>query len=208
MRASTPDTSTTVLPHFLTTFDPSGEDDAQAEADTVAAFREAMARFPATVTVVTTGRGEGRRGFTATAVFSVSMAPPLVGVCINKSAEAHDLVAANRCFSVNVLTDDQETVANRFAARDGSKGAVRFESDRWETLPTGSPCLASAAANIDCELVSGLDVGTHTLVLGKVKAVRLNEREEPLMYFDRRFARAAIIARRDVPIAVAPIDGW
>lgn len=167
-----------------------------------------MARYPATVTVVATGRGEGRRGFTATAVFSVSMAPPLMGACVNKSAEAHDLLAGNRCFSVNVLAHDQEAIANRFAARDGSKGAVRFGPDRWETMQTGSPCLASAAASIDCELVTGLDVGTHTLVLGKVKAVRLDERAEPLMYFDRRFARAEIIVRRDVPVAVAPLDGW
>lgn len=208
MRASTPSALPVMPHHVLTTFDASGEDDAQAQAEIAAAFREAMARFPATVTVVATGRDEGRRGFTATAVFSVSMAPPLVGVCVNKSAEAHDLIAANRCFSVNVLTDDQETVANRFAARDGSKGAVRFASHRWETMRTGSPCLESAAANIDCELVTSLDVGSHTLILGKVKAVALDERKEPLMYFDRRFARAAIIARRDVPIAVAPIDGW
>lgn len=195
-------------PHVLTTFDVSSEADPEPQPDIGDAFREIMARFPATVTVVATGHGEARRGFTATAVFSVSMAPPLVGVCVNKSAEAHDLIAANRGFSVNVLTDDQEAVANRFAARDGSKGAVRFEYDQWQTMRTGSPCLASAAANIDCELVSSLDVGTHTLILGKVKAVRLDEGEEPLMYFDRRFARASIIARRDLPIAVAPLDGW
>jgi flavin reductase (DIM6/NTAB) family NADH-FMN oxidoreductase RutF len=194
--------------HILRTFDLSGEDDTEAQAEIVAGFRNAMARFPATVTVVATGRGKERRGFTATAVFSVSMSPPLIGVCVNKSAEAHDLLAANRCFSVNVLGHDQEEIANRFAARDGSKGVVRFTFDTWETMRTGSPALASAVAAIDCELVTGLDVGTHTLVMGKVKSVRLDERKEPLMYFDRRFARADVIVRRDGPIAVAPLDGW
>jgi flavin reductase (DIM6/NTAB) family NADH-FMN oxidoreductase RutF len=117
------------------------EPDSRDEAAVAEAFRAAMARFPATVTIVATGRGDERRGFTATAVFSVSMAPPLLGVCVNKTVEAHDLISGNRCFTVNVLGREQEAIANRFAARDGSKGALS------KVLVTNSrPALLSSGA--------------------------------------------------------------
>lgn len=195
-------------PHFeIVRCDGSGEARAE-ELSTAGAFREAMANFPAAVAVVTTGREDGRRGFTATSVFSVSMAPPLIGVCINKSVEAHASILGNKAFCVNILARDQETIANRFAARDGSKGAVRFGHEPWNTLDSGSPVLQDCLTSIDCRLTAHLDVGTHTVLFGLVLAVDSNTRKFPLLYYDRRFIGVAGYQREEVPIVSAPIDGW
>lgn len=178
------------------------------ELSTAGAFREAMSNFPAAVAVVATGSEDGRRGFTATSVFSVSMAPPMVGVCVNKAVEAHAPILENQAFCVNILSRDQEAIANRFAARDGSKGSVRFEHEPWEMLDSGSPVLQDCLTSVDCRLTAYLDVGTHTVLFGLVLAVGSNTRKFPLLYYDRRFLGVAGYQRDEVPIVSAPIDGW
>ncbi|MPT25288.1 MAG: flavin reductase, partial [Starkeya sp.] len=47
-------------------------------------YREAMSRLVAAVHVITTHGAEGRAGFTATAVASVSDSPPTLLVCLNR----------------------------------------------------------------------------------------------------------------------------
>ena len=198
------DTSTAFA---LQLFAASAHGKARNDADIAEAFRDSMACFPAAVSIVTTGKGKYRRGFTATAVMSVSMAPPMIAVCVNKNVDAHPHLLGNGDFCVNVLSKDQEGIANRFAARDGSKGAVRFTFDEWDQLETGAPALAGCLSSVDCSLAAGLDAGTHTLMVGRVLAVR-NAATRPLLYFNRHFAGAHILANAGVPAGLAPIDGW
>ena len=169
----------------------SGALSADADGAAVEGFRHAMSKYPATVNVITTGSGEARRGFTATAVFSATMDPPAIGICVNKSVDAHDALTPDASFCVNVLAVEQQGIANRFAARDGSKGASRFEHDTWDTLVTGSPCLRGALANVDCKASQFIDIGTHTLILGDVVGVRSDSVQNPLLYFDRGFRQLA-----------------
>lgn len=63
-------------------------------------FRKVMGLRAAGVTVVTTrDRHEEPRGLTATAVCSVSLAPPLILVCIDRSAECYEAFQeAEACF--------------------------------------------------------------------------------------------------------------
>jgi flavin reductase (DIM6/NTAB) family NADH-FMN oxidoreductase RutF len=49
------------------------------------AFKGAMRHLAAAVSVVTTGRGEQRTGFTASSVTSLSMDPPALLVCLNRN---------------------------------------------------------------------------------------------------------------------------
>jgi flavin reductase (NADH) len=52
-------------------------------------FREAMARLPAAVNIITTAGPHGRCGVTASAVCSVTDTPPTMLACINRSSAAH-----------------------------------------------------------------------------------------------------------------------
>nr|WP_269530312.1 flavin reductase [Asaia astilbis] len=49
-------------------------------------FRDAMARLASAVTIITTDGENGRHGFTASAVCSVSDDPATLLVCVNRSA--------------------------------------------------------------------------------------------------------------------------
>lgn len=157
-------------------------------------FRQAMARFPATVTVITTGQGDSRRGLTATAVSSLSTEPPRLLVCINRNAEAHDFIRLHGAFCVNVLAVGQKDVAERFAAMDRSKGVSRFHQGSWSELITGSPNLDGGVANVDCRVHQMIDAGSHTIIIGDVVDVRVFEDNTPLLYHDRKFRQLGDLA--------------
>src|SRR5262245_66357120 len=76
-----------------------------------ATFREAMSRLGAAVHVVTSAGPAGRTGFTATAVASVSDAPPTLLVCLNRRSISAPLPNANRVVCVNTPPAGGEAVA-------------------------------------------------------------------------------------------------
>ena len=84
---------------------------------TEAALRKIRGRFASGVAAVTTTQDNQLRGITVSAFSSVSLDPPLVLICLAKDAASHDMIAASGIFAVNILSDDQEFLSERFAAR-------------------------------------------------------------------------------------------
>jgi flavin reductase (DIM6/NTAB) family NADH-FMN oxidoreductase RutF len=81
------------------------------DADT---FRSVLGRFASGVTVVTTRDGDDRdHGMTVSAFCSVSLAPPLVLICVDHAASSHDALLGATHFAVNVLAAHQEPVSRR-----------------------------------------------------------------------------------------------
>lgn len=152
-------------------------------------FRQAMSRLGAAVHVITTEGPAGKTGFTATAVCSVSDAPPTLLVCLNRKSDSAPPLLGNRLFCVNTLAADEEAVADTFAGRKGLKGADRFGIGEWVTLATGCPVLASAVVAFDCRTVEVKPVASHYVVYGCVEAVRLGPGTEALVYHDRLYKR-------------------
>jgi len=159
-------------------------------------FREAMARFAGVVTLITTGRGDACRGLTATAVCSLSSAPPSVLVCVNGTASAHDAILVEGCFGVNLLSPDQAILAERFSGRDGHQGAARFAGSRWIELATGAPILAEAPVALDCRVSERFDGFSHSIIVGRVEAVQLLDgaAAECLLWHRRAFRRTVDLA--------------
>ena len=116
------------------------------------ALKRAMRSLPAAVSVVTAGIGDDRTGATVTSVASFSMAPPTMMVSLNRSSSTWQAVQRYGHFCINVLRDDQQAVAERFAGRGGLRGAHRYAQDAWAPLATGALALEGAVAAIDCEL--------------------------------------------------------
>jgi flavin reductase len=154
-----------------------------------AAFRQGMSRLGAAVHVITTEGLAGKTGFTATAVCSVSDAPPTLLVCLNRRSDSAPPLLANKVFCVNTLAAGEEAVADAFAGRTGLKGSDRFASGEWITLATGSPVLASAAVAFDCRMLEVRSVASHYVIFGAVAEVRLGPSAEALVYHDRLYKR-------------------
>ena len=129
------------------------------------AFRHALGTFLTGVTVVTTTDSQGRpRGITANSFTSVSLEPPLVLVCIARSAESHDAFAGGDGFSVNILSDGQQSMSQLFA----SKSPDKFETVRWHPGDNGAPVLDDCLAWFDCRRYRQTDAGDHTILIGEV----------------------------------------
>src|SRR3954470_13358350 len=96
-------------------------------------FRSAMRRLAGGVSVITAGRAKDISGMTVTSVSSLSVDPPTLIVSINRGAHSWPLLKRSGFFGVNILTSDQIDVAERFAGKDGLKGAERFAGAEWTT---------------------------------------------------------------------------
>src|SRR6516162_11316129 len=80
-----------------------------------ASFKLAMRRFPAAVSVITSADETRRHGMTATAVTSLSLDPPSLIACINRTTLLHDIMLTARHFCVNVLRKDQAELSSAFS---------------------------------------------------------------------------------------------
>jgi len=155
------------------------------EADLRAAFKSAMRRFAATVTILTVGNGDAKCGMTATAVSSVSTDPPAVLACVNRAASFHASMKMSSPFCVNLLAADQGPLSSAFGGK--LPPGDRFSIGNWQSDDDGRPYLLDAQANIFCIVDAVLDYGTHTIFIGKVYAVRLHGDVQPLIYGNGRF---------------------
>jgi flavin reductase len=152
-----------------------------------AAFREAMCRLGAAVHVITTAGAGGKTGATATAVCSVSDAPPTLLMCLNRRSQTNPVVVQNGVFCVNTLGDGGAEIADVFAGRTGVSGSDRFATGQWTTLSTGSPALASAVIAFDCRIIEVRSVGSHNVFFGAVETVRAGPGGPALVYHDRAY---------------------
>jgi len=151
-----------------------------------AAFREAMSRLGAAVHVITTAGPGGKHGATATAVSSVSDAPPTLLMCLNRRSHTNPAVVENGVFCVNTLGASAAEIADRFAGRSGVAGSDRFTGE-WTVLSTGSPVLTSAVIAFDCRIIEVRSVGSHNVFFGAVEAVRLGPSGPALVYHERTY---------------------
>ena len=145
-------------------------------------FRELMRHQAGAVTIIAVGKAGHRTGLTATAMCSLSDTPPMILICVNKSASAHAPIKAAKCFSVNVLSKSQQDLAKRFSSKK-LEGEARFDAEAWMTMKTGAPLLKGAIANLDCELADEHVFETHSIFIGRVKDGNFDEKATPLLYF-------------------------
>jgi flavin reductase (DIM6/NTAB) family NADH-FMN oxidoreductase RutF len=144
--------------------EPKFDQSAQQTFDLVE-FRRALGAFVTGVTVVTTTQPDGSpRGFTANSFTSVSLDPPLILVCIAKTASSYEVFSQTRHFAVSVLAEDQKSVSGVFA----SKAADKFAQVAWQTRATGAPVVNDAAATFDCTTHDVVDAGDHIILIGRV----------------------------------------
>lgn len=142
-----------------------------ADIDLTDAFKLAMRALASTPTIVTTLAEGERHGMAATAVTSLSMDPPSLVVCVNRTASMHRHLAAGQPFCVNILQSQHADLCMAFGGRVSPE--ERFGVGEWVAGEHDLPALADAAAAVFCRVSTMLDHGSHTVVIGDVDAVRL-----------------------------------
>lgn len=162
-----------------------------ADAD---AFRTAMRRVVAGVTVITTRHDAKPWGMTVSAFTPVCMDPPTLLICVNHGTVTAADIERDRRFGVNLLSQSQLRVSHLCSAQ----GEHKFLDDYVvspEALPEGvaAPVLRDSIATFDCALASITKVGTHLVVIASISAVLAPAPLPPLLYGEGRYQRGVAI---------------
>jgi flavin reductase (DIM6/NTAB) family NADH-FMN oxidoreductase RutF len=150
-------------------------------------FRAAMRQLTGGVSVITVGRGKDITGMTVTSVSSLSVDPPSLIVSVNRSASSWPILLRDGFFGVNILNADQLDIAERFAGKNGLKGADRFAGAEWVTCGSGVPLLVGALAAIDCAVEDIIERHSHAIVIGRALDMQLSRRTAALGYWQGQY---------------------
>jgi flavin reductase (DIM6/NTAB) family NADH-FMN oxidoreductase RutF len=149
-------------------------------------YRAFMSNYPTGVAVVTGVDADGRpRGMTCSSLAGVSLAPPVVSVCLSVTSTTLSALRAHGYFGVNLLGAGGSAVARLFAGSVPSP----FERVPWRAAPaTGVPRLdGDTIAFAHCRVADTKLVGDHVVVFGEVFDADCGD-GTPLLYGRRRFA--------------------
>lgn len=150
-------------------------------------FKQALSRLAAGVSIVATTRNGERRGVTATAVCSVSAAPPTILVCVNAATGTCQMIKEAGHFAVNLLAEHHQPVAEVFAGRGGLQGDDRFDHGDWIAgEERGLPILSGALAALECRVDQAIEAGTHIVFFGIIESAYFDE-NPPLIFHGGNF---------------------
>ncbi|ORI30980.1 oxidoreductase [Rhodococcus erythropolis] len=140
-------------------------------------MRAVHGTFVTGVTVVTTLSNSAPRGLALNAFTSISLSPPLVMVCVQRSSKTHDLLFNASHLAINILAAEQLSTAAMFASKNDDK----FASIAWHSASHGSPILDGACSWMEAEICDRLQVETHTAFVAQVVEANHSDRA-PLLY--------------------------
>lgn len=147
-------------------------------------FRAVIGRFASGVTVITVAADADKFGSTASAMTSLSLEPPMLLICMNRSSRTAAAIQAERRFGVSILAEHQGDLAARFASSRPDK----FDGVDYRTGEYGQPLLSGALATLECDVVETVGGGTHTVFLAEVRAMSAID-GYPLAYYRGGFGR-------------------
>jgi flavin reductase (DIM6/NTAB) family NADH-FMN oxidoreductase RutF len=148
-------------------------------------FRSVLGRFAASVTVLSARDAAGKdHGMTVSAFSSVSLDPPMVLVCVDKTASIYPTLFKTDYIGISILSESQEPVSRRFAEKD----ADRFDDLEVRRGRHGVALLSHALAHLECRIVSRYEAGDHAIFVASVEdAATLSG--HPLLYYRGGYAQ-------------------
>lgn len=163
-------------------------------------FRDVCGRFTTGVAAITSFGPEGPAGMTANAVASLSLDPPMVVVCFDRTSRTLTAVEHSRRFGVNFLSHEQEPLAAVFASKRPE--SEKFSEVQWSErsrVPAPDGCIGGIA----CELRELVPGGDHLIGIGDVIEVWSGP-GEPLVFFEGSYwtLEDRVVAPREVDRAL------
>jgi flavin reductase (DIM6/NTAB) family NADH-FMN oxidoreductase RutF len=144
-------------------------------------LRDAFGQFATGVTVVTTLDKNGSPiGLTANSFASVSLDPPLVSWCVDRSSTRFNEFFDAQYFTISVLTSEQQEISNLFAMRSWDQTV--FDDTQWFEGLNKVPQIPNVNARFHCKTAHCYEGGDHIIIVGSVLDYE-SEANEPLVFF-------------------------
>ena len=147
-------------------------------------FSLAMRRYIYSVSIMSNkDNADNPNAITVSSVTSISMDPPSLLICINKSSRIHNSIELESKFCINLLNNKQEDLSN--ICSDEDMYDQRFKDENWNL--DGIPFLKNAQANIFCKVDKLASYHTHTIVIGLVEDANYADEISTLTYVDGEY---------------------
>ncbi|MFK2825756.1 flavin reductase family protein [Bacillus sp. B190/17] len=155
-------------------------------------YRNVIGHFTSGVSIITVRENGVDYGITASAVSSVSLDPPMLLICANKSTGTCHAISREGSFTVNILAENQGELAYQFSRANTDK----FADVTMSYGKLGNPVLDDTLAQLECRVVEEVTGGTHSVFIAEVQKADAAEKD-PLVYFKGKFGQFKQLQRTD-----------
>ena len=146
-------------------------------------FRQTLGNFCSGIVVATAIHADAPVAFVAQSFFSLSLSPPLIGICPAKTSSSWPKIRDSGHFCINILAASQRDVCVTMAS-SGANGPNKFANVKWSQGGNGAPVIEGVLAYVECDWLAEHDAGDHTIAVGRAReVVTLEPDAKPLLYF-------------------------
>jgi flavin reductase (DIM6/NTAB) family NADH-FMN oxidoreductase RutF len=129
--------------------------------------------------------GDELVGIAASSFTSVSLAPPLVSICIAHTSTTWPTLSHAIRLGVSILSAEQERAGRQLAGRQ----AERFADIAWRATDDGAVLLDGAVGWFETSIENEIRAGDHDIVLLRVHNLDANHDIGPLVFHASQFRR-------------------
>ncbi len=134
--------------------------------------------LPSKVTMAVTQKPDGNFNLITLEWFMrTSIAPPMFAISIGHSRYSHECLMDNRYFNLVFPSKRQKDLLSLAGSQSG-RNIDKFTAGEVQYIPgklRKFPILKDAAACFECEVVTQVSSGDHTIFVGEVKYSWLNQ---------------------------------
>jgi flavin reductase len=152
-------------------------------------FMKSMRNLAYPVCIASNKANNVKHAITVSSVTSVSIDPPSLLVCINKSSSINVGIKLDSSMAINFLGTGQEEIASICSSKE--RVLERFENDLWSCGFNRTPYLKDSESIAFCKIANIVEHATHVIVLLSVSEVILNNQgvPDPLLYCDGSYSK-------------------
>ena len=134
--------------------------------------------YPLPAVLVSSKSGDGRCDVCTVAwAGTVCTNPPMIGISLRPSRQTYDFISETGVFVVNVTTEEMTHAVDYCGVRSG-KNENKFETAHLTAVPAAHvdcTMIGESPVSIECVVKEKLALGSHTLFIGEVVGVHVDE---------------------------------
>lgn len=151
-------------------------------------LRQAFGAFPSGVAAICARVDRVPVGMAASSFTSVSVEPPLVSVCIQKTSETWPVLRDRPRLGLSVMSQWQDVACRQLASKDGD----RFAGIEWDAGPHDSILVRGSSAWMEVSLYNEIEAGDHLIALLEVHGLDTSPHTPPLVFHASKFRKIAL----------------
>ncbi len=124
----------------------------------------------------------------------LSYSPGLVAVCVSAKDATHENIHRGRHFGVSLASTKQNVLSSLAGGYSGKKvdKIAAFKElgfKFYQGRKIKAPMVADAVLNLECNVVQEIKLGDHTMFVGEVCDISVDESQNALSYHNGQYGR-------------------